>query len=1125
MSVNIVRYRLLAGGAARIGTLADDTVSPLPYTSLAGLWRLGRDELRDRLTTSRPRPGHAVPLADVDLLAPVDAHTEVWACGVTYETSREARVEDSAQAADVYELVYDAERPELFFKSVAWRVAGPGRPIGIREDSTLDVPEPELALVTNRLGEIVGYTVCNDVSSRSIEGENPLYLPQAKVFSGGLRPRSVDHALVEVTDPYALGIELGIERAGTTVGGATPARRRCTAGSRTWSRTCSGATCTRTGPCCRPAPASCRRRRSRWNPTTWSRSRSPASAPCAIPSCAVTCRWRSPSTRRSCDREPRPTHRRGARAGRRADHAGRPGADHVGRHRGRGGTDGPGPPRPLRPAARDGGRGGGTAGGPVATADRETGLGPVRLNGELTRTRFQLELFADVVEDGAYVEATIDHAGDTAMGPRPDLRRLLVPLGPVAVFGASNFPFAFSVPGGDTASALAAGCPVVAKVHDAHPLTSVRSAEALVAGARAAGVSGDVVSLVYGNEAAGDLVRHPAVQAVGFTGSLPVGRMLFDVASARPVPIPFYGELGALNALVVCRAAARDRGLDIGKGLAGSFTLGVGQFCTKPGVALVPAGPDGDALRAALVEAVSALPAGVMLSERTAAGFAGGADGLRAHAGVEVLATGAAAPEHGWWGTPQLLRAGADDLDGPLLDECFGPVLVLVEYGSDDDLTTLVRRFGPALTGTVHADADDREVSTAVFRILESRVGRVVWNGYPTGVAVAWAMHHGGPYPATTSPLHPAWAPRRSVAGCDRSACRTCRTTCCPTTCATPAPTPPRCPDGSTAGSCWGERMTTPTAGTAPTVSLPDRDLADRVRAARPEVDAVVWDGTGDADGLAAVSFAVPPYPGGAWTADQVQRLPALAALQVLSAGYEAWLPLLPANVTLCNGRGIHGASTGELAVTGLLAVIRDFPRLLEQQRAHRWGPGSDRSVAGCEVLVVGAGDVGEHAARVLRALDARVTVVARHAREGVAALTDLAEQVRGVDVLVLAVPLTDTTRGLVDARVLAALPDGAVVVNVARGPVLVTDALLAELSSRRLRAFLDVTDPEPLPAEHALWDAPGLLLSPHVGGGTVGWRDRATALVVDQLQRLHAGAPLAHVVRSADDPSGGTSP
>ncbi|OZM83233.1 aldehyde dehydrogenase (NADP(+)) [Pseudonocardia sp. MH-G8] len=390
----------------------------------------------------------------------------------------------------------------------------------------------------------------------------------------------------------------------------------------------------------------------------------------------------------------------------------------------------------------------------VAVADRETALGEQRLGGELTRTCYQLELFADVLDDGAYLEATIDHAGDTPMGPRPDLRRMLVPLGPVAVFGASNFPFAFSVPGGDTASALAAGCPVIAKVHGAHPATSVLSHEALVAGAVAAGVTPDVINLVFGREAGVELVKRPAVHAVGFTGSLDVGRLLFDIASSRPSPIPFYGELGALNTLTVCPGAAAERGEDIAAGLTASFTLGVGQFCTKPGVALLPAGPAGEAIRRGLTERVEAMAAGFMLSERTARSYRDGTETLRGLPGVRVLASGAGGGADGWTGAPLLLQADADAVTGALTEECFGPVLVTVDYTSEEHLLELLRGFGPALTGTIHADAADAGFSARVYDQLGASVGRVVWNGFPTGVAVAWGMQHGGPYPATTNALH-----------------------------------------------------------------------------------------------------------------------------------------------------------------------------------------------------------------------------------------------------------------------------------------------------------------------------------------------------------------------------------
>lgn len=391
----------------------------------------------------------------------------------------------------------------------------------------------------------------------------------------------------------------------------------------------------------------------------------------------------------------------------------------------------------------------------VALADRETALGPTRLNGELTRTCLQLRFFAEVITDGAYLEATIDHAGDTSMGPRPDLRRILRPLGAVAVFGASNFPLAFSVPGGDTASALAAGCPVVVKAHDAHPATSLACAAALAEGARRAGVELPVVSLVFGEAAGVALVEHRLIRAVGFTGSLRGGRYLHDLAKRRPTPIPFYGELGALNAVVVAPAAAKARGSEIASGLAASFTLGVGQFCTKPGLVLLPVGEAGDLVRDRLAAAVSELSAGLMLTERIAAAYRSGSQSLRQIEGVRVLAEGAAAGDApGFWGVPLLLEADPVTLDGALGEECFGPVLAVVRYADAAELAGLLERLTPALTATVHADGEDDGLIAPVLDRLSERVGRLVWNGFPTGVAVAWAMHHGGPYPATTDPLH-----------------------------------------------------------------------------------------------------------------------------------------------------------------------------------------------------------------------------------------------------------------------------------------------------------------------------------------------------------------------------------
>jgi phosphoglycerate dehydrogenase-like enzyme len=241
--------------------------------------------------------------------------------------------------------------------------------------------------------------------------------------------------------------------------------------------------------------------------------------------------------------------------------------------------------------------------------------------------------------------------------------------------------------------------------------------------------------------------------------------------------------------------------------------------------------------------------------------------------------------------------------------------------------------------------------------------------------------------------------------------------------------------------------------------------------------------------------------------------MPRLRVLQLLSAGYESWLGLVAPGITLCNGRGVHGSSTAELAIAGMLSTLRRMPTFLDAQRAHRWKPETSRGLAGRRVLVIGAGDIGTRVRDAVTPLDARVTLVARTARVGVHALAELPALLPQHDVVVLAVPLSDETRRLVDKAFLAALPDGALLVNVARGGVVDTDALLAELTTRRLHAFLDVTDPEPLPEDHPLWGAPNLLLTPHVGGGTEGWQGRAYALVRDQILRYQRGEALINVV------------
>ena len=387
----------------------------------------------------------------------------------------------------------------------------------------------------------------------------------------------------------------------------------------------------------------------------------------------------------------------------------------------------------------------------VAVADRETGLGTTRLNGELTRSCYQLRLFAEVIDEGSYLEATIDHAGDTPMGPRPDLRRMLVPIGPVAVFGASNFPLAFSVPGGDTASALAAGCPVVVKAHSSHPATSRLCFDVMVQAAREAGAPEGTLGIVYGQQAGADLVAHPAIRAAGFTGSVRGGEALMRIIDQRPDPIPFFGELSSLNPVIVTPQAAAERAADLATGLVGSFTLGAGQFCTKPGLAFVPAGPDGDRLVDAMAEALRGIGAQVLLNQGIAASYGRISDGLAAAPGVEEIARGGEPSGRGFEAVPRLLATSAGNLPHEVTEECFGPVSVVARYDGEKELFAALDAMPSSLTATVLRGEGETELPLAVSQELRTRAGRLVYDAYPTGVAVSWAQHHGGPWPSTNS--------------------------------------------------------------------------------------------------------------------------------------------------------------------------------------------------------------------------------------------------------------------------------------------------------------------------------------------------------------------------------------
>lgn len=384
----------------------------------------------------------------------------------------------------------------------------------------------------------------------------------------------------------------------------------------------------------------------------------------------------------------------------------------------------------------------------VDIARRETHLGGPRLEGELKRTVFQLRLFADEIRRGDHFDATIDHADPAwGMGPRPDLRRYNVPLGVVGVFGASNFPFAFSVMGGDSASALAAGCAVVHKAHDAHRELASRTAETVAAALDAAGAPPGLFAVVTGRQAGEALVDHPLVKAIGFTGSTAGGRALFNRAAARPQPIPFFGELGGINAVFVTRSAWAARRQEILTGFAGSFTLGMGQFCTKPGLLFVPAGHAADA-GAELRKALAEFAPSQLLSQRLHGGYVDAVRALREAEGVDVLVEGdfAEAP------APTVLHTTADAVRKEpdiLRQEMFGPASLVVEYGDESQLAGLAELLEGQLTTTLQAEEDD-DVTELAARLSDIS-GRVLWNGWPTGVTVSYAQHHGGPYPAATS--------------------------------------------------------------------------------------------------------------------------------------------------------------------------------------------------------------------------------------------------------------------------------------------------------------------------------------------------------------------------------------
>ena len=390
----------------------------------------------------------------------------------------------------------------------------------------------------------------------------------------------------------------------------------------------------------------------------------------------------------------------------------------------------------------------------VPLAEQESWLSDQRLRGEVTRSSDQLRMFADALEDGALLEVIIDTTDTTdanASPPRPDLRRVLMPLGPVLVFAASNFPFALSVCGGDTASALAAGCPVVVKSHPGHPRLSEAVATVMVRALQAAGAPDGTLSIVHGQQAGIDALKDPRIKASGFTGSVAGGLALHEIAANRPEPIPLYGELGSLNPAFALPVAVDERGPEIADGFVASYTLGAGQFCTKPGLLFLPVG---HGLEGQLVAAAREVSAATMLNSMIHQGYARGLGQLRDREGLEELVAGEQTDQET---SASLLRTTVpkllEDADA-ILEECFGPVSIVVEYADADELRSAAAAFGGNLTATLHAADGDAEEVAELLPLLQDRAGRLVWNTWPTGVAVSWAMHHGGPFPATVGSIH-----------------------------------------------------------------------------------------------------------------------------------------------------------------------------------------------------------------------------------------------------------------------------------------------------------------------------------------------------------------------------------
>ncbi len=391
----------------------------------------------------------------------------------------------------------------------------------------------------------------------------------------------------------------------------------------------------------------------------------------------------------------------------------------------------------------------------VERAHQETALPPARLQSEIARTCGQLRLFASLLQEGWWLDARIDHGNPERKPlPKPDVRSMLVPLGPVAVFSSSNFPFAFSVAGGDTASALAAGCPVIVKPHQGHLGASEMVGIIVQQAAAECHAPDGVFSLLFGpgRDVGMALVKHPLIKAVGFTGSRAGGRALMDAAAARPEPIPVYAEMGSINPVFLLPGALQQRAAALATGLHASVTLGVGQFCTNPGLVFIEPEPANRIFLQSLESLMAATPPGTMLTQSIHSEYTAGVEKFSRTPGVRCVTT---PPADGIQGGAQartaLFVTDAETFlsHHTLMDEVFGPSTLVVQCGSRSQMLVAAQELEGQLTATVHGTPEDFATNAELLAILETKVGRLVCNGFPTGVEVCHAMTHGGPYPAT----------------------------------------------------------------------------------------------------------------------------------------------------------------------------------------------------------------------------------------------------------------------------------------------------------------------------------------------------------------------------------------